>query len=75
MRPFRLAQDEEDTTQYVCYFCDTPVPECGHNEAGDIVVAPGIIWYRVKYRRGGWSAESVCELCWRVAEQVSGWYE
>ena len=60
-RPVRLKSDEEEK----CYFCTTPLPEKGKD---------GIVWYRGKTGMR-WETIPVCELCWRVAEEVRGWYD
>jgi len=74
--PVRLNLDDDETV-YQCYFCTTQLPEIGMNENGDVIVAKGIVFYRIKDRATAeiWSTVSVCELCWRVAEEVRGWYE
>ena len=73
MQPIRLEVDEFSENEQ-CYFCSTPVPESGTNQDGEKVIAPGIIWYRAKTGMR-WETVAVCELCWRVAEEVRGWDE
>ena len=70
MQPVRLKSDEQEK----CYFCTQTLPESGKDKEGKVFVADGIVWYRAKtsFR---WEAVPVCELCWRVAEEVRGWYE
>ena len=73
MQPMRMKVDEF-TDNEKCYFCTTPLPESGTSPDGERVTADGIIWYRGKTGMR-WETIPVCELCWRVAEEVRGWYE
>ena len=47
----------------ICYFCKVVIDD-----------PEGVIYYRAKtsFR---WETVPVCEQCWRVAEEVRGWFE
>jgi len=59
VRPVTMSVPQNEELN--CYFCNLKL----NNEE--------IIFYRV-CMNNKWGTGSVCEMCWRVAEEVRGWY-